>query len=234
MNWTETEQTERIGPRDAGGQRGDKAMKGNILRAVTPYRFLIAAAVLAAIFCLLPVQVDAPEEQSGELLAQEQTAPQLAAQATALPGVPGLPVGADLSERTQENAYLHRTATYSCGHSVQRREQLPTRLCGLSRTALEAEIGEVIPGAHVTGFSAQEVDIAIALNLPCPLHWVLRAGEGGKLEVLQNVTGEALSVVRETEIEQGLLDADTQAALHEGMVFDDVQQLEGYLESLDS
>ena len=63
-------------------------------------------------------------------------------------------VGADLSERTAADGYLHRTLYYApCGHSVQRREALPAQLTGLSRQALEKEIGSVIPGAAVTGFS---------------------------------------------------------------------------------
>lgn len=194
-------------------------MFSSIMRS--PYRFLIAAAVLAAILCLFPVRVDAPE--SGPPIAAQQT-PQA-----------GRPVGADLSERTADGCLLHRTICYApCGHSVQRREELPARLTGLSRQAMEKEIGSVIPGAAVTGFSAGEVDVTVSLDLPCPLHWVLRVGEDGLLGVWQNRSGEALTLVRGTDIPPEQAGDAEQAALREGRIFDDVQALEGYLESLSS
>lgn len=196
--------------------------------ACSPYRFFAGAAVLAAAFCLMPAPGNAPQR------AQDET--WLSAEATAQPHAPqGLPAGADLSERTGQGGMLHRTLYYApCGHSVQRRESLPASLVGLTRSALEKEIAGVIVGAKVTGFSAQEVDISVEMAIPCPLHWVLRKGENGRLQVLQNMTGEALSVVRESDEAFDLLPGEAQEQLLEGMVFDDVQMLEGYLESLGS
>ena len=73
-----------------------------------PIRFLIAAAVLAALLCLFPARVDAPERSAPIAAAPSPDS--------------GLPVGADLSERTGEGCMLHRTICYApCGHSVQRR-----------------------------------------------------------------------------------------------------------------
>ena len=144
-------------------------------------------------------------------------------------------VGADLSERTAADGYLHRTLYYApCGHSVQRREKLPANLTGLSRGALEAAMDSVIPGAAVTGFSSAEVDIAQSVNIPCPLHWVLRGGEDGMLLVLQNRNGESLEAVRETDVPSARAGQEQQEALLQGMIFDDVQALEGYLESISS
>lgn len=88
--------------------------------------------------------------------------------------------GADLSAQTNRETYLHRTLYYApCGHSVQRREKLPAQLVGLTRGALEKEIGGLYENAAVTGFSAGEVDITTRMDMPCPLHWVLRGGEDG-------------------------------------------------------
>ena len=189
----------------------------------SPLRFFLAAAVLAAILCLFPAKVDAPEQ--GQMLAAEQT------QAPA----DDRPVGADLSERTSAQGYLHRTLYYApCGHSVQRREELPAQLTGLSRAAMEETLPGVIPGAAVTGFSADEVDIAVSTDIPCPLHWVLRIGEDGMLHVLQNRDGESLETVRETDVSASGMGAEETAALLKGRIFDDVQALEGYLESISS
>ena len=130
---------------------------------------------------------------------------------------------------------MHRTLYYApCGHSVQRREKLPAQLTGLTRSALESEIGSVIPGAAVTGFSAREVDIALSTEIPCPLHWVLRTGEDGMLHVLQNRNGESLETIRKTDIPAAEVSGEESAALLDGKVFDDVQALEGYLESISS
>jgi len=179
---------------------------------------------------MLPTQADAPDAGGMRLPAQEEQS----AQAGAESAQSGIPAGADLSDTTQPGAYLHRTMWYVCGHSVQRREALSASLVGLTHTALDRQIGRVIPGAKVTGFSAQEVDISQAMDIPCPLHWVLRMGESGRLEVLQNVTGEALSVVRQTQVEREQLGEETLQELLSGVTFDDVQALEGYMESLSS
>ena len=195
-----------------------------ILRS--PYRYLLAAAVLAALLCFLPARgADAPDqpEQTPELTARQTDVPQ------------GEPAGADLSDRTQKNAYLHQTLYYApCGHSVQRREKLPARLVGLTRGALESEIGDVLPDATVTGFSADEVDVTLRKDIPCPLHWVLKGGDDGLLCVLQNQDGETLGVIRRTDIPVTAAPEGERDDLRDGRMFDDVQALEGYLESLSS
>ena len=141
----------------------------------SPLRFFAVAALLAAILSLYPAK--GQESEPAQVAAQEQPPMEQ-------------PVGADLSERTGAMCYLHRTLYYApCGHSVQSREKLPTRLVGMSRDLLEKTLPEEIPGAAVTGFSADEVDIAMSADVPCPLHWVLRTGEDGLLHILQNRDG---------------------------------------------
>ena len=189
-----------------------------------PYRLFLIAAVLALVLCLLPMNAR-EEKQSAPLVDLPQETPQAA----------GMPVGADLSERTAAGCLLHETLVYApCGHSVQRREALDARLIGLTRAALEKEMETVIPGAAVTGFSAQEIDVSRSLDVPCPLHWILRGGEDGVLHVLQNRTGETLSIVRRTDVPLERVSENEQQELVEGRVFDDVQALEGYLESMSS
>ena len=182
----------------------------------SPLRFFVVVAVLAAILCLFPAKGKEP----AQITAQEETQPER-------------PVGADLSERTAAGCYLHRTLYYApCGHSVQSREKLPAQLVGMSRELLEKMLTDALPGAAVTGFSADEVDIAQTVDIPCPLHWVLRTGEDGMLHILQNRDGESLESVRRTDVPARLLGEAEQAALLEGKIFDNVQALEGYLESI--
>ena len=188
------------------------------------YRYLLIIVLVAALLCLMPARgADAPNEKK----------PQTAA-AQSVESVEA-PAGADLSTQTNRETYLHRTLYYApCGHSVQRREKLPAQLVGLTRSVLEKEIGGLYENAAVTGFSAGEVDITTRMDMPCPLHWVLRGGEDGLLAVWQNTTGEALSVVRKTDIPVTAAAEEEQDELRDGRMFDDVQALEGYLESLSS
>ena len=188
------------------------------------YRYLLIIVLVAALLCLMPARgADAPNEKKPQTAAAQSVE---SAEA---------PAGADLSAQTNRETYLHRTLYYApCGHSVQRREKLPAQLVGLTRSVLEKEIGELYENAAVTGFSAGEVDITTRMDLPCPLHWVLRGGEDGLLAVWQNTTGEALSVVRKTDIPVTAAAEEEQDELRDGRMFDDVQALEGYLESLSS
>lgn len=188
-----------------------------------PYRLFLIAAALALLMCLYPIRARE---------AAEDGATQQAAQETENAGVPA---GADLSERTAAGCMLHQTLYYvPCGHSVQRRDALDARLVGLTRAALEAEIADVVPGATVTGFSAKEVDAAVSVEIPCPLHWVLRSGEDGYLHVYQNRDGETLSLVRRTDVPISRVSEGDRAELAQGRVFDDVQAMEGFLESMSS
>lgn len=188
------------------------------------YRYLLIIVLVAALLCLMPARgADAPNEKKPQTAAAQSVE---SAEA---------PAGADLSAQTNRETYLHRTLYYApCGHSVQRREKLPAQLVGLTRSALEKEIGGLYENAAVTGFSAGEVDITTRMDMPCPLHWVLRGGEDGLLAVWQNTTGEALSVVRKTDIPVTAVAEEEQDELRDGRMFDDVQALEGYLESLSS
>ena len=188
------------------------------------YRYLLIIVLVAALLCLMPARgADAPNEKKPQTAAAQSVE------------IAEAPAGADLSAKTNRETYLHRTLYYApCGHSVQRREKLPAQLVGLTRGALEKEIGGLYENAAVTGFSAAEVDVSTRMDVPCPLHWVLRAGDDGLLAVLQNTTGETLTVVRRTDIPVALAAGEEQDELRDGRMFDDVQALEGYLESLSS
>ena len=192
-----------------------------------PYRLFLIAAALAMILCLLPIRAREPAQEEMIADSPQQSADSAQAQ--------GVPTGADLSERTARGCMLHQTLVYSpCGHSIQRRDPLDARLIGLTRAALEKEIDSVLPGAAVTGFSAQEIDAAVSTDIPCPLHWVLKTGEDGLLHVYQNRDGESLSLVRSTDIPAGNLSESDRQELLDGRIFDDVQALEGVLESMSS
>lgn len=193
-----------------------------------PYRLFLIAAALALILCLFPIRAK-------EAAQEETTVADLSPKSAEGANAQGVPTGADLSVRTAQGCMLHQTLVYApCGHSIQRRDPLDARLIGLTRAALEKEIGAVLPGAAVTGFSASEVDAAVSTDIPCPLHWVLKTGEDGLLHVYQNRDGESLSLVRSTDIPASRLSESDRQEMLDGRIFDDVQALEGVLESMSS
>lgn len=138
------------------------------------------------------------------------------------------------SKRTGTHICTERCITRPAATASSGGKSCPPGLVGLTRGALEKEIGGLYENAAVTGFSAAEVDVSTRMDVPCPLHWVLRAGDDGLLAVLQNTTGETLTVVRRTDIPVALVAGEEQDELRDGRMFDDVQALEGYLESLSS
>ena len=190
-----------------------------------PYRLFLLAAGLALLLCLLPIRGNDGQQDVPQLVTKPSDPPQMQ----------GVPAGADLSEQTARGCMLHQTLVYApCGHSIQRRDPLDPRLIGLTRAALEKEIQSVLPGATVTGFSASEVDAAVSTDIPCALHWVLKTGEDGMMHVYQNRDGESLSLVRSTDIPSDRASESDRQELLDGRIVDDVQALEGYLESISS
>ena len=71
------------------------------------YRYLLIVVALAAMLCLLPAQgADAPSAEKPQTARETHTVE--------------APAGADLSVKTDRDAYLHRTMYYApCGHSAR-------------------------------------------------------------------------------------------------------------------
>lgn len=145
------------------------------------YRYLLIIVLVAALLCLMPARgADAPNEKKPQTAAAQSGE---SAEA---------PAGADLSAQTNRETYLHRTLYYApCGHSVQRREKLPAHLVGLTRGALEKEIGGLYENAAVTGFSAGEVDITTRMDSLVRCTGFCWGGGGRIAGCLANTRGEA-------------------------------------------
>ncbi len=123
----------------------------------------------------------------------------------------------------------HLTFT-PCGHSMTRRQTLPTELTGKGREALET----AYDAWQVTSFSGTEVVMVQSLDLYCPEHMVLKPDEGGLLCIFQNRYGDALALVKELGIAMNELPDDVQTELRQGKGFDDLDALEKWLESVES
>jgi len=130
-----------------------------------------------------------------------------------------------------EESELYQTLTYSrCGHTVSRRVTAPVELYG--KTMEEA--AALYPEWRITEFSASHVKMDRRPDLFCPDHMVLMPDGAGCLCVYENKYGEAMSLVRETEIMLSSLPAAVQEEAARGVGFSTAEELEMWLEGAES
>ena len=117
-----------------------------------------------------------------------------------------------------------------CGHSLTRRQTLPAEMNGKTREDLAAAYDLW----QVTSFSPTEVEMEQALNMFCPDHVVLMPDESGMLCIWQNRYGDALALVRELNQPISDLPDAYQEMLRPGKGFPTQEDLEKWLESVES
>lgn len=174
--------------------------------------FGLSAAVLGGMALLLtlglmPTQAQAPDEAD-----------------TAQVGSGAVVTLSESSQVIQHMTYL------PCGHSITRRQGVPPELTGKSRADVEAAYDLW----QVTSFSSAEVEMEQALNLFCPDHVVLMPDESGQLCIWQNRYGDALALVRELNVPIADLPDAYQEMLRPGKGFSTQEDLEKWIESVES
>lgn len=140
-------------------------------------------------------------------------------------------VGTDSAAVLDEACQIIQHMTYlPCGHELTRRQSLPPDLVGKTRADLEAayELWQV------TSFSSTEVAMEQALDMYCPEHLILMPDESGMLCVFQNRYGDALGLVSELDIPLAELPDAYQEELRPGIGFSTQEELDLYLESIES
>ena len=110
---------------------------------------------------------------------------------------------------------------------------MPVEIDAITRQLTQMQIEEQALMKEEDEASKERL-VTLRKEIPCPLHWVLQGGDNGMLCVLQNQDGETMSVIRQTDIPVTAAPESEQSDLRGGRMFDDVQALEGYLESLSS
>lgn len=140
-------------------------------------------------------------------------------------------VGSDASATMRSGCQLVQHLTYTpCGHSLVRRQMLPEELAGKTRADLEAAYADW----QITAYAATQVEMAQALDMFCPQHVVLMPDESGMLCVFENRYGDALALVRELNVPLSELPDAYQEQLRPGKGFDSQDELDRWLESIDS
>jgi len=88
------------------------------------------------------------------------------------------------------------------------------------------------PQMELLEFSSEGAKLKCTLTAYCPEHYLLKLSEDGKLSIYQTEKGtNDLALIRELSIDTTLLNTDDFTS---GMVFDDMESIESYLENLES
>lgn len=133
--------------------------------------------------------------------------------------------------RVQDGCDVHQTLTYTrCQHTVTRRVTAPVELLG--KTHEEAE--KLYPEWRITAFGPKRVEMEQQMDLFCPDHRVLLPGGDGLLCVFENRYGDALSLVKELQTPLSALPEAQQQLVKRGMGFSTLEELEAWLESMES
>lgn len=140
-------------------------------------------------------------------------------------------VRTDASAALAEDCQVIQHLSYTpCGHSMTRRQTLPTELIGKGRE----EVAAAYDAWQVTSFAPSEVVMEQALDMHCPEHLVLMPDEGGYLCIFQNRYGDALALVEELGVSMNELADAVQDEVRPGKGFDTQEALEQWLESVES
>lgn len=166
-----------------------------------------AAVALGAAVLLWPSRTEAPTEERGTEASSGQEI------------------------RLEDGASLVQRLTYTrCEHEVTRRVTAPVELYGKRLEEAQA----LYPEWRVTDFSAKELRMERQMELFCPDHRVLLPDASGKLCVFENRYGDALALVAELETRLSSLPAAAQEEVQDGLGFSTLEELEAWLESMES
>lgn len=137
----------------------------------------------------------------------------------------------DASQTLQADCAVIQQITYApCGHQMTRRTALPGELTGKGRAELEAAYS----AWQVISFSPSEVSMVQTLDMHCPQHIILLPDESGRLCAWQNKYGDALALVKELDTAVSGLPDEAQDEVRQGKGFDTLEDLEKWLESVES
>ncbi len=140
-------------------------------------------------------------------------------------------VRSDPQMTTSLDCQLIQHMTYApCGHDLTRRQTIPQELAGKGRE----DVSAAYDAWQITSFASAEVVMEQTLPLYCPEHVVLLPDEGGMLCIFQNKYGDALALVKEIDMLLTELPDDVQSIVREGKGFSTIEELEKWLESIDS
>ncbi len=131
----------------------------------------------------------------------------------------------------QEGCELLQTMTYTrCEHTVVRRTAAPNELQGKT---LE-DVREMYTDWQITEFAPKLIKMEKQMQLFCPDHLVLMRDGAGMLCVFENKYGDAMALVNELNIAVKDLPAAAREEAERGIGFSSAEEMEMWLESVES
>ncbi len=131
----------------------------------------------------------------------------------------------------EEGCELMQTMSYTrCQHTVTRRTAASTELYGKTLAEVEA----LYPDWQITEFAGKLIKMEKQMQLFCPDHLVLMPDGAGMLCVFENKYGDAMALVNELNIAVKDLPAAAKEEAEAGIGFSSAEDMEMWLESVES
>lgn len=134
-------------------------------------------------------------------------------------------------QTVSENCQLVQTIHYTrCGHEVTRRIAADKEHRGANLKQMQ----EAFSDWSITSFAAEEIVMSCSKALYCPDHLVVMPDGAGVLGVYYNEFGDGYSLQKQLEVPVGDLGDEMMESIHLGMSFQTMQEIESWLETLES
>lgn len=143
----------------------------------------------------------------------------------------GVQPAAKEKESVEENCQLVQTIHYvRCGHDVTRRIAADREYVGASL----AQMQEAFKDWSITSFAPTEIIMSCSLALYCPDHLVVMPDGEGMLGVYNNEYGDGYALKKQLLVPIGDLTEEMMTTIHLGVGFASMQEIESWLETLES
>ena len=117
-----------------------------------------------------------------------------------------------------------------CGHTIEKQIDATEDMIGLTRE----QFAELYPDAEITEFSPNAVHVKQRFSQYCPKHLILKQHENG-LAIFKTVAGtERMELYMRIAVDFDSLAADDQAVLKTGRMFNSLEDIEAYIEDIES
>lgn len=130
---------------------------------------------------------------------------------------------------TTNTRLIFKTLYSECGHTVLERQAISNRMTGLTRS----QILQHYPDWEIESFQGQEVVFYRRMEGACPGHYLLKEQDGYITIYRTGEEGE-LELIRMTDIVVSILRFRDQQRLRDGILLDDMEEVNRYLEDLGS
>ena len=143
----------------------------------------------------------------------------------------GTQMTAQGSQTVLPECQLVQTIHYTrCGHEVTRRITADKEYQGASLKQMH----EAFADWAITSFAPGEIVMSCSQALYCPEHLVVMPDGAGVLGVYLNEYGDSYALQKQLEVPLSDLSAEVLENIHLGVAFHSMQEIEAWLETLES